>query len=182
MHEIVKLGWKLLLLAAVAGLALGITNAVTEGPIEQQRIAEANAARQAVLAGAVSFELVSGEQDGMDEIYCGLNAAGETVGYTAKCTTQGYGGPIEVTVGMGIDGTIAGVKIGGTDFAETAGLGARVKEDWFGAQFAGLTAPVALARDGGQIDAVSSATISSSAVTKAVDAACTALLGCMEGR
>ena len=48
MREIVKLGWKLLLLAAVAGLALGMTNAVTKDAIEEQSIAEANRARQAV--------------------------------------------------------------------------------------------------------------------------------------
>lgn len=181
MREIMKLGAKLLLLSAVAGLALGATNAITAGPIEEQRIAEANAARQAVLSEAVSFELVGEGQDGMDEIYRGLDAAGNPVGYTAKCTTRGYGGPIEITVGMALDGTIAGVKIGGTDFAETAGLGARVKEDWFGAQFAGQKAPISLKRDGGQIDAVSSATISSNAVTKAVDAVCTVLAGCIGG-
>lgn len=182
MREIVKLGWKLLLLAAVAGLALGMTNAVTKDAIEEQRIAEANRARQAVLSAAASFEILGEEQDGMDEICRGLNAAGETVGYTARCTVQGYGGPIEVTVGVLPDGTIAGVNVGGTDFAETAGLGARVKEAWFGEQFAGLTAPVALTKDGGEVDAVSSATISSDAVTSAVNAACEVLSGLlMEG-
>ena len=77
---------------------------------------------------------------------------------------------------------VAGVNVGGTDFAETAGLGARVKEAWFGEQFAGLTAPVALTKDGGEVDAVSSATISSNAVTSAVNAACEVLSGLlMEG-
>ena len=49
MREILKLGGKLLLLAAVAGLLLGLTNAVTAEPIARQQIAEANAARRAVL-------------------------------------------------------------------------------------------------------------------------------------
>lgn len=181
MREIIRLGWKLLLLAAVAGLALGVTNAVTEGPIEQQRIEEANRARQAVLGAADSFEILSEGEHDMDEIACGLDAAGEPVGYTARCTVQGYGGPIEVTVGLLLDGTIAGVSIGGTDFAETAGLGARVKEEWFGAQFTGMSAPVALVKDGGEVDAVSSATISSAAVTSAVNAACDVLVGLLEG-
>lgn len=141
MREVLTLGWKLLLLAAVAGLALGATNAVTEGPIEQQRIEEANAARQAVLADAATFEILGEGTDGMDEISRGLDAAGETVGYTARCTVQGYGGPIEVTVGLTSDGAIAGVNVGGADFAETAGLGARVKEPWFGEQYVGLEPP-----------------------------------------
>ena len=175
MREVLTLGWKLLLLAAVAGLALGATNAVTEGPIEQQRIEEANAARQAVLADAATFEILGEGTDG------GLDAAGETVGYTARCTVQGYGGPIEVTVGLTSDGAIAGVNVGGADFAETAGLGARVKEPWFGEQYVGLEPPVALTGDGGTIDAVSSATISSNAVTSAVNAACDVLVGLLEG-
>lgn len=181
MREIIRLGWKLLLLAAVAGLALGVTNAVTEGPIEQQRIEEANRARQAVLGAADSFEILSEGEHDMDEIACGLDAAGETVGYTARCTVQGYGGPIEVTVGLLLDGAIAGVNVGGVDFAETTGLGARVKEPWFGEQYVGLEPPVALTGDGGTIDAVSSATISSNAVTSAVNAACDVLVGLLEG-
>ena len=171
MREVLTLGWKLLLLAAVAGLALGATNAVTEGPIEQQRIEEANAARQAVLADAATFEILGEGTDGMDEISRGLDAAGETVGYTARCTVQGYGGPIEVTVGLTSDGAIAGVNVGG----------ARVKEPWFGEQYVGLEPPVALTGDGGTIDAVSSATISSNAVTSAVNAACDVLVGLLEG-
>lgn len=181
MREIVKLGCKLLLLSAVAGLALGVTNAVTQGPIEEQRIAEANAARRAVLSAAESFEMVSEDADGMDEIYRGVGADGQTVGYTAKCTARGYGGPIEVTVGIDADGTVTGVQVGGADFAETAGLGARVKEAWFGEQFVGQTAPMQLKKDGGRIDAVSSATISSTAVTQAVNGACAVLLGYTEG-
>ncbi len=181
MREIIRLGWKLLLLAAVAGLALGVTNAVTEGPIEQQRIEEANRARQAVLGAADSFEILSEGEHDMDEIACGLDAAGEPVGYTARCTVQGYGGPIEVTVGLLLDGAIAGVNVGGVDFAETTGLGARVKEPWFGEQYVGLEPPVALTGDGGTIDAVSSATISSNAVTSAVNAACDVLVGLLEG-
>ena len=52
MREILKLGGKLLLLTAVAGLALGLTNAITKGPIEEQAVAAANAARQTVLGVA----------------------------------------------------------------------------------------------------------------------------------
>lgn len=182
MREILKLGGKLLLLTAVAGLALGLTNAITKGPIAEQAIAASNAARQAVLSDAATFEPVLEDENGMDEIHRGLDASGNVVGYTGKITTRGYGGPIEVTVGLSADGTITGVNVGGTEFAETAGLGAKVKEAWFGEQFAGLSAPVALAKNGGEIDAVSSATISSTAVTTAVNDACAAIMDCMEGR
>jgi Na+-translocating ferredoxin:NAD+ oxidoreductase RnfG subunit len=49
------LGLKLFAIAAVAGLALGATNALTEGPIHEQEIVAADAARREVLPGADSF-------------------------------------------------------------------------------------------------------------------------------
>ena len=174
MREILKVGVKLLLITAVAGLVLGLTNAVTAGPIEQQSIASAQAARQAVLPAAATFEEVEAPE-GMDAIYKGLDASGTVVGYTGTITTRGYGGLIEITVGTDMDGVITGVSIGGSDFSETAGLGARVKEAWFGEQFVGKTSPLALTKNGGEIDAVTSATISSTAVTTAIDTACQAL-------
>lgn len=82
MREILKLGGKLLLLAAVAGLLLGLTNAVTAEPIARQQIAEANAARRAVLPEAQGFAPVETADDAVDELYRGTDASGATVGYT----------------------------------------------------------------------------------------------------
>ena len=166
MREILKLGGKLLLIAVVAGLALGVTNEVTQGPIAEQALLSADTARREVLFAADTFEEVE------EGIYRGTDAAGQTVGFVTTVAENGYGGEIEVTVGIGMDGVITGVSVGGEDFSETAGLGARVKEEAFRAQFAGLTAPVALTKDGGQVDAVTSATISSTAVKNAVNRAC----------
>lgn len=180
MHDITSLGWKLLAIAAVAGLALGLTNAVTKGPIAEQQVAEATAARQAVLPEADTFTIYADENATVDEAYVGYDAAGATVGMTAKITANGYGGEIEVTVGLALDGTITGVNVGGANFSETAGLGARTKEPAFREQFAGQSWPVALTKDGGQIDAVTSATISSTAVTNAVNDACAYLAGVLE--
>lgn len=176
MREIWKLAWKLLLIAAVAGLSLGFTNALTEGPIAEQQKIEANAARLRVLPTAVDFELVSEKESGIDDAYAG-KANGETVGYTAKITTKGYGGPIEVTVGMNLEGTITGISVGGANFAETAGLGAKTKDAAFTDQFRDHDAPVTLNQD---VQAVTGATISSKAVTDAVNSACeylSALMG-----
>lgn len=179
MREILKLGAKLLIISVVAGLALGITNAVTAGPIEQQRIAEANAARQKVLPEAVNFEAVEAVPKGIDEMHKGLDASGALVGCTGKTTVTGYGGPIEVTVGLGLDGIITGVNVGGSDFAETAGLGAKTKDAAFTDRYKGLDAAdpatIAVKQDGGTVDAVSSATISSRAVSDGVQAICAAL-------
>lgn len=170
MREILKLGGKLLLIALIAGLALGVTNEITKGPIAEQALISENAARMEVLPSAASFE------EAGEGIYRGTDATGNAVGFVTAVSVTGYGGPIEVTVGIDTNGMITGVNVGGSDFSETAGLGARVKEEAFRGQFAGKTAPVALSKDGGQIDAVTSATISSTAVKNAVNAACDILV------
>lgn len=172
MREIWTLTWKLLLIAAVAGLALGLTNGLTQEPIAQQIVSAANQARMTVLPSASDFELVSEGENGCDNIYIG-KSDGETVGYTAQITTRGYGGEIEITIGVDMSGTVNGVNIGGANFAETAGLGAKVKDPAFRDQFAGQKGPYEL---GKSIDAVTAATISSKAVVNAVNQAYDALI------
>lgn len=166
MRSILNLGLKLFIISAVAGLALGATNAITAEPIRQQEILAANAARMAVLPAAATFE-----ETATEGAMLGKDASGNVVGATASVVVQGFGGKIEVTVGMDDAGEITGVSIGGSEFSETAGLGARTKEAWFGEQYVGGEAPFALKKNGGSIDAVTSATISSTAVTDGVNQA-----------
>lgn len=176
MRKVLILGLKLFLLAAVAGLALGFTNAVTSGPIQQQQLAAAEAARQAVLPAAVKFTALTAPND-MKDTFAGYDGNGKLAGITGTAVTKGYGGEIEITVGIDAGGALTGVSIGGIKFAETAGLGARAKEPWFSEQFIGKSTPVSLKKDGGDIDAITSATITSRAVTKAVNEAVLALGG-----
>ena len=174
MRKVVILGLKLFLLAAVAGLALGLTNMLTAGAIEEQQIKAAEAARKAVLPLAATFAEAA-TPEGLEDAYAGYDASGAPVGKTGTIMAKGYGGEIEITVGIGQDGAVKGVSIGGAGFAETAGLGARAKEAWFSEQYIGKLSPIALKKDGGEIDAITSATITSRAVTNAVDAAVLAL-------
>ena len=82
----------------------------------------------------------------------------------------GYGGPIGVLVGFNVaNDTLAG--IGTTQLSETPGLGMRVKEPSFREQFAGAKLPVKLSAQGGSIDGISGATISSKGVIEAVEKA-----------
>ncbi len=174
MRKVLILGFKLFLLAAVAGLALGLTNMVTAGAIEEQQIKAAEAARKAVLPTAETFTEATAPE-GMKDAFAGYDASGALVGKTGTIVTKGYGGEIEITVGIDSNGTVTGVSVGGSSFAETAGLGARAKEPWFMEQFIGKAAPIAIAKDGGEIDAITSATITSRAVTNAVHDAVLAL-------
>lgn len=174
MRKVLILGFKLFLLAAIAGLALGLTNMVTAGAIQEQQIRAAEAARKAVLPAAETFTEATAPE-GMKDAFAGYDASGALVGKTGTIVTKGYGGEIEITVGIDRNGAVTGVSVGGSSFAETAGLGARAKEPWFMEQFIGKAAPIAIAKDGGEIDAITSATITSRAVTNAVDDAVLAL-------
>ena len=174
MRKVMILGLKLFLLAAVAGLALGLTNMVTAGAIQEQQIKAAEAARKAVLPVAETFTEATAPE-GMKDAYAGYDASGVLTGKTGTIVAKGYGGEIEITVGIDQSGAVTGVSIGGSSFAETAGLGARAKEPWFAEQFVGKASPIAIAKDGGEIDAITSATITSRAVTNAVENAVLAL-------
>ena len=176
MRKVMILGLKLFLLAAVAGLALGVTNMVTAKPIAEQQVKAAEAARTAVLPVADHFAAVTAPES-LKDAYAGYDAAGALVGKTGTIVTKGYGGEIEITVGVNASGLITGVSVGGASFSETAGLGARAKEAWFAEQYIGQSQPIALTKDGGEIDAITSATITSRAVTSAVNDAVRALGG-----
>ena len=97
---------------------------------------------------------------------------GETVGYCMEVLPSGFGGTLTVVVGINTDGTVAGAKV--TSHAETPGLGAKAQADptWI-PQFAGKPADGSLAvtKDGGDIVPITGATITSRAVTKAVNTA-----------
>ena len=98
---------------------------------------------------------------------------GET-GYVITTTDgEGYGGDIQVTVGITADGTVSGVSF--LSISETAGLGMKATEASFYEQYVGVqTDQFYVSKDGGEgepIDALSGATITTRAVTGAVNAA-----------
>ncbi len=158
----------LMLIVLVAAVLVVLVNSLTADRIEAINLANAEQARRSVMSAADSFSPLEVEAGApVDNCYEAVSG-GSVVGHTAQVTVRGYGGPIEIIVGAAEDGTITGVSVGGSDFAETAGLGARVKEAWFRDQYVGLTAPVTLKQD---VDAVSGATISSRAVTNGINTA-----------
>ncbi len=173
-------GWAvLLIITLVAGLALGATYALTKEPIARQALAQAENARKAALPEADAFEQLTLAEDApVDWAYAGLKTAqdGSTaiVGHVSQITVKGYKGPVEVTVGLDNDLTLTGISVGGSEFAETAGLGAKAKEPAFQEQFAGKKTPVSVIKQGGTpgdntVDAITAATITSNAVRDAVN-------------
>lgn len=175
-NENLKTLLPLVVICLVAALLLGVFNQITEGPIRENSQKAAMETRQRLLPAASSFEEQSAEDSGLMSLYRGLNDGGETVGYVAETAVNGFGGEIVVTVGMGMDGTITAISVGGDNFSETAGLGALAKEASFTDQFQGRSVPLTVVkgnadRDDTTIDAISGATVTSSAVNNGVNAA-----------
>lgn len=85
-------------------------------------------------------------------------------------TNKGFGGELEIMTGFYIDGTMAGYKV--LNHKETPGLGSKIMENEFISQFIGLKiegGKLKLRKEGGQIDGITSATISSKALLDAVN-------------
>lgn len=178
-------GWAvLLIITLVAGIALGTTYFLTKDPIEKQALVQVENARKAALPDADTFELLPKEEDSpMDWVYAGLKD-GEITGYVAQTTVKGFGGPVEVIAGLDRQLTLTGVSVGGSNFSETAGLGAKSKDPAFSEQFVGKQVPVRVIKAGGTaadntIDAITSATITSNAVAGGVNTIASHIKGLM---
>ncbi|MGE4276875.1 MAG: RnfABCDGE type electron transport complex subunit G [Lawsonibacter sp.] len=144
--------------------ALAVTNNATAPIIaEATRVAQEQA-RKELLPDADNFTKVEGiEAENVSDIYVADNGVGTVI----TCTAKGYGGTITVMVAFSPDDTVSRIKI--TEQSETAGLGAKISTDKeFQNSFSGLPAEDFTVTD---INAISGATISSKAVTAAVNAA-----------
>lgn len=175
MKDILKLGVTLFAICAVAALVLGVTNNITAPVIEERNIQASNEARKIVLPEADEFK----ELDGMNsdivlEVYEGIKD-GQVIGYTIKTSSKGYGGAIELMVGISKDGKITGVEIG--NHSETPGLGSKATEPMFKNQYVDKDVSNSLlvvkgsANNDNEISAISGATITSNGVTNGVNAA-----------
>ena len=167
MGDIVKLALRLFIFALVASVLLAVTNEVTKGPIEQQKLASKMAALNTVLPGCeyeqIEYEGIS-DDSALDEIFIGKNADGSIKGYALTASPQGYGGEIPITLGVSEGGYVTQVYVG--SLQETQGLGSHVGDDAFKEQFIAIAAdPDTLRND---VDTIAGATISSSAFVNAV--------------
>ncbi|MGB9720227.1 MAG: FMN-binding protein [bacterium] len=92
-------------------------------------------------------------------------------GIVFKVWTRAYAGVIPITAGVDVNGKITGIRIGGKreGFKETQGLGSKVRDAAFTNQFVGKEiSHISLKSEGGEIDAITGATISSKAVCEGI--------------
>lgn len=182
--RILKTGGILCAITAVAALLLGAVNTVTAPVIEENNNKKMQAAMQNVMKDADNFKEepfdASDETADVSAVYK-AEKGGEFVGCCVSVSPNGYGGAIDMIVGVDKDLKVTGVDI--INQSETAGLGSKSTEPEFREQYVGKSAIDKVVKTGAkenEINAISSATITSKAVTKGVNEAIEAAKNVME--
>jgi len=166
MRDIFKMGIVLTIVCIISAGALSSVYKVTKVKIDDNIRASDIKKRQEVFPNAANF--IEKEIEGK-KLWVGLDKEGKEVGVVMTVSPRGYAGPINTTIGINKDDTISSVAINKLDQTETPGLGVKITHDSFKNQFKGKKGDeLKLKKDGGTIDAITAATISSRAVTNGI--------------
>ena len=186
MKSMIKDAAILFVITLISGLLLGVVYDVTKEPIAVQQAKRKNEACKEVFQDAVDFGALelsapepmpgSGEKASatINDVSEARAEDGTVLGYVLDITThEGYNGDIQFTMGIRMDGTVNGISL--LSIAETPGLGMKA-EEVLKPQFAGKNVSLfSYTKTGAatpdQIDAISGATITSNAVSNAVNTA-----------
>ena len=190
MKKIIKDTLALALITLVSGILLGAVYMITKEPIAKQNEKIKIAAYNSVFVELDSYEEntdidnlskvlkekgFSGVE--LNEVVYAFDKDGKELGMIITVTDkEGYGGNIKMTVGIDMEGTITGLEI--LEISETAGLGMKAADKSFREQYVGINADEVVYTKSGkteanEIDAISSATITTKAVTDGVNGAIT---------
>ncbi|MBE6758716.1 MAG: RnfABCDGE type electron transport complex subunit G [Ruminococcaceae bacterium] len=172
--EIVKVAGILTAICVVISALLAGANLLTKERIAQIALENEYAACETVFPSAgreLEFTSFAEIASGSDVSGYLATDDGKAVGCVIITSAKGYGGDVQVMVGFDMNRTVTGVSV--LSHSETPGLGANAANPGFLDQFVSSAdaGSLAVAKDGGTIDAVTAATISSRAVTKAVNMA-----------
>ena len=181
MKKIVLDTLKLVVITLVAGVLLSVVYQLTKDTIAAAEEKELTDSYSAVMSEASEFtEAEVTETEAFDED-TSLNTAlyahdsdGNEIGAVLSVTShKGYGGDIDITIGIDTDGVITGIVV--TSMSETSGLGANCQNEEWISQYIGKSGEVAYTKTGAtadnEIDAISGATKTTRAITNAVNAA-----------
>lgn len=189
----------LFLITLIAGVFLGGIYTVTKKPIDEQNEKIKQEAYAAVYKGAefagdkkldqackkfnkklekgkITSEAIGDLSDVVISEVLKAKVDGNDAGYVVKCSAKGYGGEVVIALGIDGEGVIKGIQIMDAS-NETPGLGQNSTDPKWNSQFKGakMDQDIAVVKDGtgdiknGTINAISGATITSSAVTRAID-------------
>lgn len=175
---ITRLMLTLLLISVTVAALLAVVNRITEPIIAQANTKKTQNAIQIVLPGGYEEEITDyTDASGIvSTVYKGVN------GYAIEVTPAGFDSTITMMVGVDFEGKVLGISV--ISHTESAGLGAVVASstsagETFRDQFVGKFGSVQVQKDGGTIDAITNATITSRAICAGINAAldCVAALG-----
>ncbi len=188
--QMIKDSLILFAITLIAGLLLGGVYELTKNPIAYAKKVKEDNAFQEVFEGAAFTALdedVAGAEimanvladagypkQTIDAAYLASNASGEQLGYVFVVTSnEAYGGSLQIAMGVQMDGTLNGISF--LTLEETTGLGMEAKKPSFYTQFSGKKVEQFVYTKSGasesyEIDALSGATITTNAVTNAVNA------------
>lgn len=161
--------WMVLSLTIVCLISGGLLSRVylsTKPRIEAQKHSELKQRLNELLPEAKEFNEII-----QDTLWTGLDENNQVVGIIFRVAPFGYGGPIPILVALNCDSTIRKIYIGSASegLKETPGLGYKVREEEFLNQFINKNYhALSLVKDGGEIHAITGATISSRAVVKGI--------------
>ena len=165
-NQIVRLALILFLVSAIVSGVLGFVNMLTKDRIKEQEEAARAAAYNAVLASD-AYTDVAYDKEAFPTVDA-LVQAGEN-GWVVELTFSGAQSSITAAFGVAPDYSITGASV--ISHAETSGLGAKITESEFLDSFVGQTEGMAVTKDGGEIEALTGATVTSRAVTEGVNTA-----------
>ena len=173
MKDIIKMVVVLTVISVVAGYLLATTNKITKAPIAAALLAEKLDAIKKVLPAYDNDPVVNTcivQEAGKEWIFYVARKQGAFAGAAFEASSdQGYNGTIRILAGILPDNNIKGLEI--IEQSETPGLGAKISDSAFKDQFQGksiLRTRWKVKKDGGDIDAITGATISPRAVVSAL--------------
>ncbi len=176
MSDILRTGFFLFVTCLIAAVCLAVTESITAPRIREQAEKALLAAKKSVLPEAAGFPAslsvtLPADPSEKRDIEIGVDSQGKMVGTVYQVAPKGYAGPINMVVGIKADGTLSGVVI--QSMTETPGLGTKLKEDFL-VKFLGLMkekgtkANVKVKQDGGDVDGITAATVSSRAFCRGI--------------
>ena len=180
-NKIVKLAMVLFLICAATAGVLGIVNALTWERIDQITHQKEYEAYAAVLGSESGYTAVEFDSETFPTVDT-VSKSNDGNGYVVTSTFSGAQGSITMACGVDNDFKCSGISI--IEHSETSGLGAVAAAasdagEAFRTQYIGQGKDISLTKAGGSIEALSGATITSTAVTNAVatSIACVESLG-----
>ncbi len=171
--------WLVIVMSLCFGASLAGVQMALADRIEQNKVNKTMLWVPKLIEGAIAEKTKMVVIDGK-EILKAFDSSGEQVGWVIKAKGVGYGGDIEILIGVNVDcSTIMGISV--LKHTETPALGDKITELEFRDEFAGKStgSELKVNKDGGMIKAISAATVSSRSVCGIVNGAVSEWKGCL---